>query len=214
MIRILPSLIAVIPLFAFGLVAEQLWRKKIMQGELGRKLVHILFGIWIAFWPLFISFNEIVFLCILMFFGTLLFRFLPLIHVGYDVPRKTIGQYIYPLSIAILAFLARENWQFTLAVLVLAIPDGMAAIIGGHFGKKAIMYRVYNHTKTVQGTATYFLLTMAIFTIFKTIGDFDVLSWISIFVFTGIATLLENVLAYGLDNLVIPVALMAVLRFL
>ena len=90
----------------------------------------------------------------------------------------------------------------------------MAAIIGGHFGKKAIMYRVYNHTKTVQGTASYFLLTMAIFTIFKTIGDFDVLSWISIFVFTGIATLLENVLAYGLDNLVIPVALMAVLRFL
>jgi hypothetical protein len=72
MIRILPSLIAVIPLFAFGLVAEQLWRKKIMQGELGRKLVHILFGIWIAFWPYYITDKEIIILCILMFFGTIL----------------------------------------------------------------------------------------------------------------------------------------------
>jgi hypothetical protein len=63
MFVILLSLSAIL---AVLLIDEILWRKKIIHGELKRKLVHIAVTSFVAFWPWIMSFKAIQFLGIAM----------------------------------------------------------------------------------------------------------------------------------------------------
>lgn len=211
MIRILPTLVAVLPLVASGFLAEYLWRRKQLRGEGGRKFIHIIFGVWIAFWTYLISREEIIILCFVMLLILLLSRVLPQIHVGFDVPRKTFGQYIYPISIALISFLSKERWQFVVPVLVLAIPDGIAAIVGTRYSKLAREYKLLGRTKSVWGTCAYALFLFAILVVFKFTVMHN-LGWDLICLLIIGVTALENLLPLGLDNIVIPVALLLVLQ--
>ncbi len=78
------------------------------------------------------------------------------------VDRITKGELLYPIGIAICAFLEPIPWVFTAAILHLALADGMAAIIGTHYGHKT-RYTLISHGKSVAGSAAFFVTSFAIF---------------------------------------------------
>lgn len=99
--------------------------------------------------------------CLLV--GLVLSRYLHIFHAVYDVKRRTYGEYFYPLAIFACALLAEQSWHFAVAILLLAVADGMAAVVGTRYKKSALPYRVWRSTKSVFGTLTYFAASIGIF---------------------------------------------------
>ncbi len=201
---------ALLPLGFIGLASEAFWRAGTLRGEGGRKFVHILSGIWIAFWPFFLSFKAIAALGILLFVGLVISRNIQLFHAVYDVRRRTFGEYFYPLAITLSAFMSERVWQFTAMILLMAVADGFAAVIGTRYEKIARPYKIFLSKKSMLGTAVYFGFAFLI------LGELGVawagqLTIIQAFGIASLATMLENILPYGSDNLVIPVCLLILL---
>lgn len=211
------ALLLLVPLGLIALVSEFLWRSKVLRGEGGRKFVHILSGVWIAFWPYFVSYTTIQVLALILVLILFLSRYLKIFHAVHDVTRTTVGELFYPITILICAMLTPDKWLFTLAMLYLAIPDGLAAIVGTRYVPPKRFYKIYGQPKSMLGSVVYF--SSALF--FSTL----VFLWLSpdasymfgiyamaLFLTAIATTLLENLLPYGIDNLLIPVFVVLVLR--
>lgn len=193
--------------------AEVLWRMKLVSPEISRKIIHVLGGISVAFWPYFMTFQTIQLLSIALFVGIAIsykFRIFGSIH---NVKRSTKGELIYPIGIGACAFLASEPWIFTAAVMHLAIADGLAAVIGARWGKRT-NYRIGPHHKSLLGTGAFFIVSLLIMTIsYAILGgqelfNADVLTIIAI---AGVATVIENITPYGFDNLAVPLVIVVLL---
>lgn len=195
---------ALLPLLAVGVCSELLWRKSVLRGEGGRKFIHILSGVWVSLWPLYLPMKAISILAAGLLIGLIISRNLQIFHAVYDVKRRTFGEYFYPLAILLCAILAESRWQFSLAILLLAAADGLAAVVGTRYKKQAHEYKVWGQQKSVLGTITYFASSIFIFWFVGAVYAQEV-SWSAVLLLSAFAALLENVLPYGSDNLVIPV---------
>jgi dolichol kinase len=155
-------------LFALGpvgvtlLLSEYLWRKKILKGERARKFIHILSGVWIAFWPFYIPLDGIFVLgaamCTLLVYS----RLTNLFHAIYDVRRRTYGDIFYALGFMACAFFGREDWIFTVSVLLLALADGGAAVVGRFWGRSN-SYLVFGSKqlrKSISGTLAFLIFAV------------------------------------------------------
>ncbi len=207
--------VALAPVGLILVASEVLWRKKIIKGEKARKFIHILAGVWMSLWPLYIPFDGIFILGALALTLLLYSRFTRLFHAIYAVKRRTYGEIFFALAIMITAFLAKAPWIFTVAILLLAVADGGAAVVGRYWGFKN-QYFVFGKKsllKSVAGTAAY--IALAYLCIFAGLlyanaegSSFKVNSE-NVFILFAVlplgATLLENTTPYGLDNLFTPV---------
>lgn len=212
---ILNLFIALTPVCLILLLSELLWRKKVIKGEKARKFIHILAGIWMALWPLYIPFDGIFILGSIALTILLYSRFTRLFHAIYAVKRKTYGEIFYALAIMVVAFLAQEPWIFTISILLLAVADGGAAVVGRYWGL-ANQYLVFGRKslrKSISGTAAYLFLAYLSIFIGMLYARADSLLFplqsndlVALFIVLPIgATLLENITPYGLDNLATPV---------
>ena len=136
------ALFALIVVATLLVSSEYLWRKKIIGGEYGRKLVHMLVGLFIASWPYFLELAIIQFIACAAILTLIISRKYKVFHAIYDIPRLTYGELFYPLSILIIASFAKADWIFTVAVLFVALADGMAAFIGKKWGTKKLTFKV------------------------------------------------------------------------
>lgn len=180
-------------------------------GELGRKAIHVGVGVFIAAMPIFMNTTEIIVVNSLFFLGLVGIKFTPFkFFTAYEsVNRWTIGQYLYPLSIILLAFIVDNALVFSFAVLELALADGFAALMGKKYGKHE--YHIPGGVKTYVGSLTYFLVTLTLVVLFVSIeGSFTAQTLILILVGSFMLTVVEGMIAGGFDNLAIPI-LMAVL---
>ena len=195
----------------FVLVASEiLWRTKIVKGERARKFIHILAGTWMAFWPFYLSFNEIILLSVLALALLVYSRATSLFHAIYAVKRRTYGELFYPLALIGCALLGQEAWVFTVSILLLALADGGAAVVGRFWGvtNQYLVFGKRALRKSWAGTTAYLVLAYAIMIIGWLIGGNDVMGDNLLLVFILLplgATLFENVSPYGLDNLVTPI---------
>lgn len=213
----LSALLMLIPIGVIAMSSEYLWRKKRLRGEGGRKFVHILAGIWVSFWPYFISFRTIQFLSAFLLVLLIASKYLHIFHAVHDVKRRTLGELFYPLAILFCALLTPPDWVFTLAMLFLALSDGMAAVVGTRFKKKAQNYLILGQKKSMLGTMTYFAAALlASFAVFKLLSpdpNFYFADYAPVLFMIAVAsTALENLLPFGTDNLVIPVLVVLALR--
>jgi len=188
--------------------SEYMWRKKLLKGERARKYIHILAGIWMAFWPFYIPFDGIFMLGAMAFTLLLYSRLTNLLHAIYAVKRKTYGELFFALAIIVSAYLAREPWVFTVSILFLALADGGAAVVGRFWGLKN-QYLVFgnkNLTKSVTGTAAFVGLAYVSVGIGLVLGGSDVFSGnVAYFVLLPLVmAAIENVSPYGLDNFATP----------
>lgn len=211
----LPLIIALGIIGILLLLAEILWRSKRLSPEMARKLIHVLGGVSVAFWPYFMSFQMVQLLSLALLIGIAIsyrFRILGSIH---NVKRSTKGELIYPIGIGACALLTHEPWIFTAAILHLAVADGLAAVVGAKWGKRT-HYRFGPQHKSLLGTGAFFIVSLLIITVtYGLLGgerlmDASALLLVGI---AGLATVVENISPYGFDNLAVPLTIVLALSF-
>ncbi len=195
------------------LASEILWQFKILQAEVARKIIHILVGCVISLWPHFISYDAIKLLSIALLIGIFLSRQFNIFSSIHAVKRSTVGEFVYPISIGLCAVLAPAPWIFTAAILHLSIADGLAAIIGTKTNGWT-SYRVFGHKKSLIGSGVFFIVSLAIISVSYAVFTQQELIGIAplaILAISGVATFVENISWYGLDNLTVPLTLVVAL---
>ena len=201
--------IALIPIAIILLVSEYLWRKKIIRGERARKFIHILAGIHMAFWPHYIPFDGIFILGCLALTVLIYSRYTKMFHAMYAVKRITYGEIFYAGAIAFCAYYAQEPWIFTISILLMALADGGAAVVGRFWGRnnEYLVFGQTNLRKSIAGTAAYVLL--AYVSIFSgwLVGGEEVIRenyLLALGLLPLGSAILENFSPYGLDNFFTP----------
>ena len=194
-----------------------------VSGEYGRKAIHISIGIFSATFPMYMNRTEIFIFHGLFFVGTVALslssdfvrhhpwaakfkigRILAGLFERYeDVSRWTIGQFLYPLSLLLVVLFFDDLLIYSFSVLMLALADGFAAVIGKPFGK--IIFYVPGGKKSLVGSFTFFMIAftlMCVFLIIETEAGYIALVPAVMYALT--ITFFEAMIAGGFDNLAVP----------
>jgi len=212
----LAVIVCLLGVFAILVVAEYLGRYKILKGENQRKLVHIGVAAFVAFWPWLISWRSIQYIGLALLAGVLLNRshYFKRFQFNKSINRETYGDVLFALAIIVCALLTKNKDYFLLAMLNLALADGLAALVGTNFGKRW-RYQVYHHTKTVLGSMTFWLVSVCILGpgLLFTHNYIDFSHYIILQItIPPVLTVLENVSIMGLDDLAVPLAVIFILN--
>lgn len=190
----------------FTLGCEYLWLSKKIGAEDARKIMHIFGGVNAAFWPLYMSWDEIRLLIVISILAIVVLRFGKIAKSFFAVGRKSIGDLLGPLTIGVLAFISPPTVLFVLIVLHIALADGLAAVVGTRYGKSNA-YSVLGHKKSVVGTLTFVATSMLIVLGVYIIGGFTgSVSVLAVYFIPLIVAGIENIGVYGLDNTLVAVA--------
>jgi phytol kinase len=146
--------------FVGFLAAAELWRRfGHPQPEWTRKLVHVGGGLSCLLFPFLVESRWIVLGLALvltaLFAGAARLGLLKSLH---GVERRSRGAEYYPLAVFLVLVLAGERtWLYVAAVLVLAVADGFAALVGSRYG--VVRYGVEDGgRKSLEGSLVFFLL--------------------------------------------------------
>jgi phytol kinase len=196
-------------------LAEVLWRKKILKGEGQRKFLHITGGTYIAFWPWMVSMRTIQLIGAAMLIGVMINRgSRTKLHFLRGPKRESYGDVFFALVVMLCALLTDVKLFFAIAILHLALADGFAAVVGKNFGKRWT-YKVFHQTKTVVGSMTFWFISLCILGAGMLI-DTNLISYdnyVLLLIFLPpVLTIMENVVGFGLDNIVIPIAVLVALH--
>ena len=137
-----------------------------------------------------------------MFLVLLATKYLKVFQAINSVQRATWGEATFASAIFVVALITNNKWIYTTAILQMSIADGLAALIGVRFGKK-YSYLVFNHTKSIIGTFTFFLVSAIILTGYAHFAHVH-LSLPFILTVSLISCAFENIAVYGLDNIIVP----------
>lgn len=192
-------------------LSELGWRRGYMSSEVGRKFVHITVGSFVAFWPFFLTWNQIRLLSLGFIIAVVLSKTFNIFSAMHSVQRPTYGEFFFALVVGILTFITHSKAIYAAALLQMSVADGMAAIVGVEYGMKQerLKYHVFGHAKTIIGTATFFVISAAI--LFGYSADTMRLAWYYVPLIAAAATAIENIGIYGLDNLLAPLFVAVIL---
>ncbi len=205
-------LIIIVVVFLILVISEILFKSKLVDKEVSRKLVHMGTGVVVAFSPYFMDWAYIQVLS-LLFLSVILLSLKYKIFKGiHSVRRVTKGEILYAIGIGICAFLEPAPWIFTAAILHLAIADALAAVVGVKWGRRT-RYVLLSHGKTMLGSLTFFYSSMLIMLGAYLMVEHQNLpaSYLLFIVIPASLTLLENVSWYGLDNVTVPIMVIVLL---
>jgi len=196
------------------LAAAELMRRRLhVDPDLTRKFVHLATGALVFFAPAFfvsatapIVISAVFVLFLLVALGR---GWLPGIQ---GTVENRFGPLYFGLAFLILTVLCwdREMVVLMAGMQVLTWGDGLAAIVGGRYGRRA--FTVVKGRKTIEGTATMFVASFL--ALLGTLAYFDAASpslsagmiiWIA-FLVAVLSTAVELVTPPGLDNLTIGLA--------
>jgi hypothetical protein len=191
---------------------EVLKRLTRLPAAVTRKVMHILAALVACFLPMWLPPSEIVGMA-LLFTGALAlsktFKILSSIH---DVPRKTWGEVVFPLGIALVTsyvyglhatsagehlwgpfnYTGDEGYFF--GMVVMGILD-----VGAEWGGRIPSPKWPGmQGKSLAGSATFFLLGLGLG------WTFGLPISLTFLIGLGLLTILEAYLSFGLDNLFLP----------
>ena len=194
------------------LVAEFGFKKHWWRGEGARKLVHIVVGCQVAVWPLYLDWNEIRMISIVLAIGFVVSMRLKKFQSIGSVARLSYGEILFTLIIGGLTLVTDSPSIYAAAILHLSLADGMAALMGLRYGRMT-GYTVFGARKSLVGTLAFFVVSMTILTAYAVIAPVG-LSIPQIVLGSAIAAGLENIGVLGLDNLLVPSFIVGYLTFL
>jgi len=199
----------IIAVFGLLCLSELLWRRRNIETEYTRKFVHISVGSFVAFWPLFLSTDQIIGLSLAFVVVVLLSNYLQIFKAVHSVQRPTWGEIMFALSVGIVAMVAHSGWVYLAALLHMSLADGLAAVLGTKFGRST-RYRIFGQYKSIVGTVTFLSVSLCILVGYALFTPNAFSLWFIPLVVA--ATILENVSVRGLDNLLVPVLVAIVLN--
>lgn len=194
------------------LMGEYLARVKRRPGELTRKFVHISVGSFVAFWPFFLSWRTIELFSLAFLAAVLISEQFHVFRAIHSVQRPTRGELFFALAVGAVALITHDKWIYMAAILQMSLADGLAAIVGTHWGRHHF-YKIFGHTKSLIGTATFFAISLAILVFYSRAAGRSLLPG-AFLGLTVLATAIENLAGQGLDNLLVPLLIACALRFL
>lgn len=201
--------LAIFVVFLIIMLAEYLSRFKGVHSELTRKMIHILVGVFVAFWPFFLSWRQIQIISVL-FLGAVLFSIkFNVFSSIHAVSRNKIGEVLFALVVGILSFITSEAWIFCAAMLHLSLADGLAAVVGLGWGE-GNTYKIMGRTKSLAGSLAFYFTSLTIMIVYAVFSGLSY-SGITIVWLPVLATIAENVSGEGTDNLVVPLLVALVL---
>ena len=203
------TIAAVAVVFLILVFAEYLSRYKGVHSELTRKIVHVLVGMFVAFWPFFLSWRQIQLLSLMFLVVVLISIKLNVFGSIHAVARNKMGEVLFAVIIGILAILAPDPWVFAAAMLHLSLADGLAAVVGLAYGE-GNSYRILGRTKSLAGSLTFFFSSLLIMIWYLAFSN-TAPSAVSVLWLPVVATIAENLSGEGTDNLVIPLLVALVL---
>ena len=201
--------LVVIAIFVLLLISEYLWRNSTMHEEISRKFVHLTVGTFVAFWPFFLSWDTIKLLSVAFLAVVLISKYLNIFQAIHSVQRPTWGELFFAIVVGTLAFVTHNKWIYAASLLQMSLADGLAAVIGVHYGKRQ-RYHVFGHPKSVVGTLTFFVVSFAILLLYSAHSGTSVALTSMLGLALG-ATVLENFAIHGFDNLLVPLLVALVL---
>ncbi len=201
--------LALAPVGIILLLSEFLWRKKIVKGERARKFIHILAGAWMAFWPQYLSFRAIVILGSFAIVLLIISRITHLFHAIYAVKRRTYGDILFAVAIVLCGLAGQEQWVFTVSILLMALADGGAAVVGRFWGihNQYFVFGLTSLRKSVAGTLAFIIFAYASIALGWFLGGEEVIRANPLVVLLVLplgAAVIENTTPFGLDNLFTP----------
>lgn len=209
MISIFLSLLAI---FLLLVTSQYLWNNKILKGEAGRKFVHIAVGTFVATWPFYMSFSAIQVISLAFLVVVLLARKFKIFSAVHTVNRNSWGDVLFAIGIGMTAVLATSDWIFAVAILNLSLADGLAGIIGKNYGKSS-GYKVFGYSKSVAGTVSFWLASLAILLVANHFGDLNI-GITTIILLPILTAIVENIGILGADNIAVPLLVVLSLRLI
>jgi phytol kinase len=191
------------------LLNEWLWRRTKRHSEFSRKFVHITVGSFVAFWPYFLSWDTIRLLSVAFLVVVALSKYFGIFKAIHSVTRPTWGEMYFALAVGLVTLVTNRPAVYTIALLQMSLADGLAAIVGTRYGK-GNEYKVFGIQKSLAGSGTFLIVSYVVL-----LGLAVFSTPVSIFACLGIAlvaTIAENTAGVGLDNLVVPILVAAMLR--
>lgn len=185
------------------LVLSEFWHRRHPQpNELSRKFVHITIGSFVAFWPFFLSWNQIVFLSGAFLVGVTISKYLNIFQAIHSVQRPTWGEIFFAAAVGIIALVTQSKGIYAAALLQMSLADGLAAIVGLRFGT-GNRYKVFGSTKSMAGTMTFFVISLALLVGYSIVTEAYLPLAFLVLLAAG-TSLIENLGVFGLDNIMVP----------
>jgi len=209
-------LIALLLLLVFN---ELVYRRLKLKGEITRKFAHFTATLSTITFPYLFSDHWYVLILALIFFVLLFLSrnstYLKSIH---DIDRPSVGSYLLPLSIYVtflISSLLGDRYLFILPIMILAICDPVAGILGINLQQYNHKIKIFNYElqKTWLGSASFLISSffISIIVLYFRHMSFDLKTfWLAVIIsLTG--TIAEMLSWKGSDNLFIPMSVLIVL---
>lgn len=188
---------------------EFLNRKKNIASEYTRKLAHFVSSLSVLLFPhVFKEECYVLAICAILFVILLIANRMCLLHSIDEVGRRTGGSYLLALSVGITYYVSvilGNSMLFTLPILILAICDPLAGIIGKRFNSKHILYE-----KTIAGSLTFLSFSLCISLLYLSVVHHKSVFTLSLMV-AFVSSFTELLSPRGTDNLTIPLVVAGVL---
>jgi len=190
-----------------------------LQPEIRRKLMHISMGMLALSFPwIFSQSYHVWLLATLATLALLTVRCTRLLKVRiggaiYTICRKSYGELCFPVAIATLYSLADgQLLLYMIPLLILTFADSLAALVGVYYGRHR--YQSPDGSKTLEGSFAMFIVSMGCVIVPLSISSSMTFETILLIAFNlaMVITLVEAVSWRGLDNFMIPVAGIFLLR--
>ena len=217
--------LTVLFLFAFIILLvfnEIIYRSSGLESEITRKFAHVTATLsTISFPYLFNSHWYVLALAIIFFVLLFLSQNRSYLKSIHAINRISAGSYLLPVAIYLtflVSYLLNNSFLFVLPILVLAICDPVAGIIGVKFGyyNRKIQISKWTLAKTWAGSISFFIscfiICMIALYINQNILNITIVGIAIIVSLTS--TLAEMFSRKGYDNLTVPLSVLLVLLLL
>lgn len=194
-------------------------RERPISPELMRKGAHVASGIVAMTFPwLFQDTWPVMVLCTISLLAMLAMRFAPIARdsigrVTSGVERHSLGELYFPFGVAGAWWLSDgDPALFTISIGILTLADTAAALIGKAYGTRR--FRTTEGYKSIEGSVAFFIIGFTVTSAgLLLLRDLPLSHTLLIATLLGLLLMMSEAIAWrGLDNLVVPVAAVALLK--
>ena len=191
------------------ILCEFLNRRRNIASENTRKLAHFVSSMSVLLFPhVFQDDVYVLTICAISFVMLLVSNKMNMLHSIDEVGRKTGGSYLLALSVGIIYYISVKQGNsilFTLPILILAICDPLAGIVGKCFNSKHIL-----NGKSMAGSLTFLFSSLCISLFYLSTAHYKLEFTLSL-VIAFTASITELLSPRGTDNVTIPLVVAGVL---
>jgi phytol kinase len=211
--------LTIIFLIGFSLLlvfVELVYRRLQLKGEITRKFAHFSATLSTITFPYLFEDHWYVLALALIFFillyGSRNNTYLRSIH---DIDRISAGSYLLPVSVYLtflVSYLLNDKFLYILPILILAICDPVAGILGINLQQYNHRIRILGRTlnKTWLGSLSFFIscYVLCIIALYFNQQKINPETFLIALVITLVGTLAELFSWKGIDNLMIPLSVL------